>query len=67
VLSKRKLTQLVQDKVVEGWDDPRFPTIQGIMRRGVVKEGLIDFIIEQGHSKNTTLQEWDKLFSINKK
>lgn len=67
VLSKRKLNLLVDSKVVDGWDDPRFPTIRGITRRGVIKEALIDFIQEQGHSKNTTLQEWDKLFAINKK
>lgn len=67
VLSKRKLADLVDLKVVDGWADPRFPTIRGITRRGVLKEALIEFMQEQGHSKNTTLQEWNKLQSINKK
>lgn len=67
VLSKRKLSDLVDLKVVDGWADPRFPTIRGISRRGVMKEALVEFMQEQGHSKNTTLQEWSKLYSINKK
>jgi len=66
-LSKRKLTWFVENKYVEGWDDPRFPTVQGILRRGMTPHALIEFMLEQGHSKNTTLQEWDKIWAINKK
>jgi glutaminyl-tRNA synthetase len=43
VLSKRKLIQLVQDKAVSGWDDPRMPTISGLRRRGVPPEAVRDF------------------------
>uniref|UniRef100_A0A5B7BD11 glutamate--tRNA ligase n=1 Tax=Davidia involucrata TaxID=16924 RepID=A0A5B7BD11_DAVIN len=67
LLSKRKLLWFVQNGKVEGWDDPRFPTVQGIVRRGLKIEALIQFILEQGASKNLNLMEWDKLWTINKK
>ncbi|KAL7001607.1 glutamate--tRNA ligase [Sarracenia purpurea var. burkii] len=67
LLSKRKLLWFVQNGKVEGWDDPRFPTVQGIVRRGLKIDALIQFILEQGASKNLNLMEWDKLWTINKK
>ncbi|KAL4564316.1 hypothetical protein LXL04_028376 [Taraxacum kok-saghyz] len=67
LLSKRKLLWFVQNNKVDGWDDARFPTVQGIVRRGLQIEALIQFILEQGASKNLNLMEWDKLWNINKK
>ncbi|XP_008658555.1 glutamyl-tRNA synthetase, cytoplasmic isoform X1 [Zea mays] len=67
LLSKRKLLWFVQNKKVEDWTDPRFPTVQGIVRRGLKIEALIQFILQQGASKNLNLMEWDKLWTINKK
>ncbi|VAH21394.1 unnamed protein product [Triticum turgidum subsp. durum] len=67
VLSKRTLRWFVQNKKVEDWTDARFPTVQGILRRGLKIEALIQFILEQGASKNLNLMEWDKLWTINKK
>ncbi|XP_050382492.1 glutamate--tRNA ligase, cytoplasmic [Argentina anserina] len=67
LLSKRKLLWFVQNEKVNGWDDPRFPTVQGIVRRGLKIEALIQFILEMGASKNLNLMEWDKLWTINKK
>ena len=51
VLSKRKLRLLVEGNHVEGWDDPRMPTIRGMRRRGYSPESLHDFISRTGVSK----------------
>lgn len=67
VMSKRKLQWFVTNKYVSGWDDPRFPTIRGIRRRGMTVEALRAFILSQGGSKNTVLMEWDKIWTVNKR
>jgi glutaminyl-tRNA synthetase len=51
ILSKRKLLQLVQEKHVSGWDDPRMPTISGIRRRGYTPEAVRNFCGAIGVSK----------------
>ena len=51
VMSKRKLMQLVNEKLVSGWDDPRMPTISGIRRRGVTPEALRAFAYNIGITK----------------
>ena len=51
LLSKRKLLQLVRDRHVRGWDDPRMPTISGIRRRGYTPEALRTFVANIGVSK----------------
>jgi len=66
VLSKRYLKWFVETGRVEGWDDPRFPTVQGIVRRGLLPQALKDFCLEQGASKKTNLMEWDKIYAINR-
>ena len=66
-LSKRKLNWFVENKIAENWDDPRFPTIKGILRRGMLVQTLVEFMLEQGPSKNTNLMEWDKIWALNRK
>jgi glutaminyl-tRNA synthetase len=51
VMSKRKLMQLVTEKLVSGWDDPRMPTISGLRRRGVTPRALRDFSYNIGITK----------------
>jgi glutamyl-tRNA synthetase len=65
LMSKRKLTQLVADKVVDGWDDPRFPTVRGLLRRGLTVSALREFVKIQGMSKVVNMMEWAKLWNLN--
>ncbi len=57
LLSKRKLLQLVTEKHVDGWDDPRMPTISGLRRRGYTPESIRDFCERIGVAKaNSTVE-----------
>ena len=51
VTSKRKLKQLVDENIVDGWDDPRMPTISGLRRLGYTPEAIRNFVFETGISK----------------
>ena len=51
VMSKRKLKLLVDEGFVDGWDDPRMPTISGLRRRGYTPEAIVNFVKETGVSK----------------
>jgi glutaminyl-tRNA synthetase len=55
MMSKRKLLELVKNKVVNGWDDPRMPTISGIRRRGYTPEAIRDFCDRIGVAKSNSL------------
>ena len=55
VLSKRKLLQLVQDGVVDGWDDPRMPTLSGLRRRGYTPEAIREFCNHIGVAKTNSI------------
>ena len=55
VLSKRHLRELVETGVVDGWDDPRMPTLCGLRRRGYTPESILDFIERIGVSKANSM------------
>lgn len=55
VMSKRKLRALVEDGLVDGWDDPRMPTISGLRRRGYTPEAIRDFCERIGVSKANSM------------
>ncbi len=55
MMSKRKLLQLVNDKHVSGWDDPRMPTLSGVRRRGYTPEAIRDFCERIGVAKRDNL------------
>ena len=57
VTSKRKLKQLVEGKHVEGWDDPRMPTVSGLRRRGYTPESLRKFVETVGVAKRENIIE----------
>ena len=63
VMSKRILKQLVEEKHVTGWDDPRMPTISGLKRRGYTAEAIRNFMDEVGVAKRNNVIEMAKLES----
>ncbi|WP_042357025.1 glutamine--tRNA ligase/YqeY domain fusion protein [Bacillus rubiinfantis] len=61
VMSKRKLKLLVEENYVDGWDDPRMPTISGIRRRGFTPESIRNFVLETAVSKNNATVDFEML------
>ena len=61
VMSKRYLTRLVEGGYVDGWDDPRMPTIAGMRRRGFTPDALRDFCERVGVTKNDGAVEFERL------
>jgi glutaminyl-tRNA synthetase len=61
LLSKRKLLQLVQEKHVSGWDDPRMPTLSGIRRRGFTPEAIRAFVAAAGVSRSNGIVDIEML------
>lgn len=61
VMSKRKLRELVEQKLVGGWDDPRMPTISGLRRRGYTPEAIRDFCERIGVAKSNSMVDLEML------
>src|SRR5690554_311907 len=64
VMSKRYLKQLVDSKLVSGWDDPRMPTLSGLRKKGYTKEAIRSFILATGLAKVNSEVEIDMLESF---
>ena len=58
VMSKRKLIRLVEEGFVDGWDDPRMPTISGLRRRGYTSDSIWDFLDRIGMAKSDNLVDY---------
>ena len=61
ITSKRKLLYLVENNIVDGWDDPRMPTISGLRRRGYTPESLKSFVRTAGVAKRENVIEMSLL------
>ncbi len=66
-LSKRFILPLVKDGKVSGWDDPRLPTLPGLLRRGMQSAAIKKFVLSFGLSKVESNPTWDQLLSFNRK
>jgi len=64
LMSKRKLKQLVEGDYVNGWDDPRMPTLSGMRRRGYTPKSIRNFMDEVGIAKRENIMEIAKLEAI---
>lgn len=58
VMSKRKLQELVEEKLVDGWDDPRMPTVSGLRRRGYTPESIRNFVKTIGYTKVEAINDF---------
>ncbi len=67
-VSKRRLRAILEAGLARSWDDPRFPTIEGVRRRGILPEAIREFTITQtGFSYAKREYDWSLLFAINRK
>ena len=61
VMSKRYLRKLVEDGLVDGWDDPRMPTLSGLRRRGYTPSAIFDFVSRAGVAKAYSVVDYELL------
>lgn len=66
VTSKRKIRELVEKNIVEGWDDPRLTTVRALRRRGILPKAIREFVSRLGPGKQETEVEWGMLLQINR-
>ena len=61
VISKRNLLKLVENKFVNGWDDPRMPTLSGLRRRGYTPNAIKNFVFSLGIAKREVMSDFEHL------
>src|SRR5690554_1855325 len=61
IISKRNLRKLVEEKIVDSWDDPRLATLKGLRRRGYTSEALKDFVFDTSVSKSNAVVDYQQL------
>ncbi|MFA6328844.1 MAG: glutamate--tRNA ligase [Candidatus Micrarchaeia archaeon] len=66
-ISKRLITPLIERKKVDGWDDPRLPTLKGLARKGILPEAVKSFVLSFGLTKVESEPSWDALLAENRK
>jgi len=66
-ISKRLITPLIEQKKVEGWDDPRLPTLKALARKGILPEAVKTFVLSFGLTKVESEPTWDALLAENRK
>ena len=66
-VAKRLLRPLVEKGLVSGWDDPRMPTVDGMIRRGLLPEAIRRFTLQVGYTKSEHEYDWSLLFSVNRR
>ncbi|MFA6214907.1 MAG: glutamate--tRNA ligase, partial [Candidatus Micrarchaeia archaeon] len=66
-ISKRLITPLIEQKKVEGWNDPRLPTLLALARRGILPEAVKTFVLSFGLSKVESEPNWDALLAENRR
>ena len=66
-ISKRLIAPLISQGKVQGWDDPRLPTLLALKRRGILPEAVREFVLSFGLSKVESEPGWDSLLSCNRK
>jgi glutamyl-tRNA synthetase len=66
-VSKRKIRPLVEQNLVDGWSDPRLPTLIALRRRGILPEAVREFVTSLGVSKSESEPTWDLLEAVNRK
>lgn len=66
-VSKRKIRPLVEQNLVDGWSDPRLPTLIALRRRGILPEAIREFVTSLGVNKSESEPTWDLLEAFNRK
>lgn len=67
ILSKRKIKDLIDNGTIEDWSDPRLDTLSAELRKGILVKTWDNYFSKHGSSKSDSVDEWDKIYSVNRK